>query len=261
MHRFPVFLALLAWSAALPALADTGVPLPALNPTPTETLPVAGAAPGQPGPAAGAKGPVLSTSQRQAMEHHVPAPLTYTPQVQAPAPAAAATPGPGPRGESVRPLTFTAKSGAFLVGVGFSQYLVGNGAPLSYNFDLGYQFANDLVLRTGIDSFFYEGRQGDTLYSYSYNNFVTTLCRLFGRGPLRPYAGVSLDVFTGQAAQANVTSAPQVSAPGGFGGGILAGGRWRFQPSLELQAQVHLMYAFSALGFVPSFGLGLNWVL
>lgn len=249
MRRLIYLFLLAACGAARPALADVILPSPA--PTATETLPTLGTTP-ETG---------LTASQSEALKHPVPSRPTPGPAGQATAqPTVVPQLAPAPAASA--PVTSTAKTSGFLVGLGLSQYLVNNGSPLAYNFDLGYQFSNNLILRTGADTFFFEGKSGGQTYSYSFNNFTTSLAYLFGpAGPVRPFAGLSMDFVTGQQSPANVASAPVGSAPGGIGGGGLAGLRWALRPGFELQAQAHAFYVVSDLGFVTSFGLGVTWVL
>jgi hypothetical protein len=150
------------------------------------------------------------------------------------------------------------KTNGFFTDFGLAQYLLFNGAPLSYNLALGYEFENGLRLRTALENYFYAGDEDNIRYSYSYNNWVNSLdFAIPASSWLRPFAGVSMELIAnGQRSLENVKDAKMEPARGFFGMGFAAGALLRLDKSWEAVAEVRLIATFSAVPNIPVIGLG-----
>jgi hypothetical protein len=158
-----------------------------------------------------------------------------------------------------------AKTSGFFGVLGLSQYLLLNGAPLSYNLGVGYEFQSGFRLRTALENYFYAGKEDAVVdgnpvsysYSYTYNNWSTTADYAFALLPwLRPIAGVSMDlIVNAQKARQDVKDAKQEAAQNFFGAGVMAGVLVKLTNAWEAQASARLISTFSAVPNVSVFAV------
>ncbi len=96
------------------------------------------------------------------------------------------------------------EASGFSLNFGLSRWQVFNGAPLSYTLvEPGWAFGNGLRVQTGLDVFYYEGKQEDKdkkiqSYSYEMNCWRTSLLyRMPLHFWLRPVVGITAELTGG----------------------------------------------------------------
>lgn len=174
-----------------------------------------------------------------------PAPVSPTAQPAVSGPQAGAAPAAlSPSAAPVDDGRPSQHNGLLLAG-GLAQYWVSNGTPLSYRLELGYQFRDVAMLRTGMDTWYYVGDEGNTRWSYAYTSWISTATWFAPLDtPVQPFAELSFEVVTGQRSADQRPDAPIQAAPGFTGLGLGGGVAWRFTPEWLVSAQGRYTFAF-----------------
>jgi hypothetical protein len=161
------------------------------------------------------------------------------------------------------------KDSGFEFGVRLSALSVFNARPLAYRpFELGWRFGNGLRVRTGIEIFYYEGRDrddkqpalGEELYSYEMQCIRSSVDYVVPLPfKLRPVLGLSLDLVSGSRwrADPSLANSPRIAARNLLAPGALLGVDYRGGPHWSLDLHGRFSHGFTETG--PLAGADLGW--
>jgi hypothetical protein len=136
-----------------------------------------------------------------------------------------------------------------LLGAGLSQLWVDGAQPLAYRLELGWEFRGGWLLKSGLDSFYYEASAVDGKRDYSVTDWVSTLEWYVPWGQVvQPSVGLAFESAFGTSSLSTPTlsgSSEQSSTLPMTGFSPLLGLAWRPTPDWLVEMQVRVLGSFT----------------